>query len=115
MRRNTNFTADAAYTEITTCAKPSGDRDSYVATISVYGTFGGGTVTIFMSPDNGTTKIALIDPLTSAAISLTSARAFNIKAGAGSGNAGATDVKLYATLAGSTGANLNITVHDNLG
>lgn len=113
MRRNTNFTVDAANTEFASCAKPRAS-DIYLATVSLYGTFGGGTVTLFMSPDGGTTKIPLIDDLTGSAFSLTSARCFDIQMGTGNGSASSNEIKLYATLAGSTSPNLNLTVHDNL-
>ncbi len=113
MRRNTVFTADAANTEFASCAKPR-TSDKYLATVSIYGTFGSGTVTLFMSPDNGTTKIALIDDLTGVAFSLTAARCFDIEMGTGDGSAGTSEIKLYATLAGATNPSLNITVHDNL-
>jgi len=105
----TNITS-ATTTEITT-ARKSRDVPYYFATIFVTGTFGGTTVTLQASPDGGTTKVTLNDPLTGTAYSLTANGAIDIKLGAGGTNSD--QIRLYAVTTGGAGININANVFDN--
>jgi hypothetical protein len=80
--------------------------DFYLATILVYGTFDGATVAYYLSPDDGSTLVALKD-LTGASISSTAADNVNVQLG----NSTHLDdyMSLYATTTGS-GGSTNITV-----
>lgn len=104
------FSVDAANTRICTVNRPS-SAEEYFATVLISGTFGSGTVTMFISPDGGTTKVALKD-IGNTAISATAAAMFNIRLGNGATNSDAPI--LYATLAGSTNPTITVAVFDNL-
>ncbi len=107
-----NFAADASLTKVCTVNIP-GTATEWFANSYVYGTFGGGTVTLFVSPDNGTTKIALKDAISGTAVSVASTAAMNTLR-LGSGNKNNDKAIIYATLAGATNPNLNVTIQDNL-
>ena len=62
-------------------------------TVVAWGTFGGGTLTLQMSPDGGTTWLSL-----GADVEFTADGVANVQLGAG--------IPLRANLAGSTGANV---------
>ena len=104
MRKPTvTFSGDASLTSL-----------GYVGTegmIQIGGSFGGGTFTIFISLDGGTTKNAFKD-LTGTAYSTTTADTFQfslpIKDDA------ATGIILYGTLAGSTTPSLTVKIIDNV-
>jgi hypothetical protein len=74
------------------------DLQLYNYTIMGYGTFGSGTLAWFISPDQGTTQIAMTD-LTDTAITMTTNKAFNGQMAAASGMTG--------PAAGTTVANPN--------
>lgn len=110
----TSFTADASLTKICNVHMKKG-VDQYFATVCIYGTggnnFGSGTVTMFVSPDGGTTKVALKDAISGTAISTTSSAMFTVRLGNGSTNSD--NLMLYATVAGSTNPSISVTVADN--
>lgn len=92
--------------------KPSDSSEKWGATVYIYGTFGGGTVTLVGSPDGGTTKVTLPN-ISGAAFSATTNAAVELEHGNGNKNTDAP--KLYARVAGSAGATINVTVFDNRG
>jgi len=100
-------TTDA--TEICQVDKPH-NADFWFATIAVSGTFGGGTVTLQVSFDNGTTKIPLEDQ-TGSAWSATANRVTNIQLG--DNNKLSPMPRLYAT--NSAVGSIVVTVADNVG
>lgn len=93
--------------------KKKREMPRYEYTIMAYGSsFGGGTVTWYVSPDNGTTLIAMTD-LTDAAISMTSNKMFDGSLGTSSHN---NDVlSIYVKMTGSTSPNVTAIVLDNNG
>lgn len=86
------------------------DFRDWLATIIAWGSWGGGTITWQISPDGGTTKLALKDI---SGNSQTSAADDNFTIELGAGRNLTDAPKLYATLAGSTAPILNIVVYDN--
>lgn len=104
MRKPTvTFNADASLTSL-----------GYVGTegvIQIGGTFGGGTITLFVSMDGGTTKNALKD-LSGTAYSATAADTFSYKLPfKDDTSAGAI---LYGTLAGATAPSVTVKIIDTL-
>lgn len=97
-------------TVIAIARKPR-DADFYCATIAVSGSFGGGTVTLQMSPDGGTTKIPLKDQ-SGSVWSITANDAIDIILGTGGKNND--QIILYATNTGGTEISLTANVFDNL-
>lgn len=109
-RRTTNITS-ATTTEIATCNKPH-NADFYFAKIYISGTFGGTTATLLSSPDGGTTKVALLDPFTGTAYSITAAGQVNFQSGDGGTNSDSE--KIYVTTTGGAGIDIDVAVYDNL-
>ena len=85
--------------------------NNFFATIFCTGTFGSGTVTIKLSPDGGTTKVDAADA--AGTVAFTAAGVKNLETGYGSNNSTDDGIKVYASLAGSTNPDINITVFDN--
>lgn len=110
-RNSITFAADASLTKIMTIGR-NRNLKTWFGTVAVYGTFGSGTITMFMSPDGGTTKVAVTKDNNSVAIgTLNAAAVFNLEFGNGDSN---TDkIILYATLAGATNPALTVAVFDN--
>lgn len=75
-----------------------------------YGTWGGGTLAWYWSPDNGTTFLAMKD-LTGTAITETSNDSFTSNFCTGSKNAD--KITIYVTLSGATSPNLTVGFYDN--
>jgi len=73
----------------------------------VYGTFGGGTVSLLASPDGGTTYVPVKDS-TGTAITFTANNLINFELYSDPRN----PVKLRLTLSGAAGANLSYTLYD---
>lgn len=90
--------------------KPVG-LDLWQGTVSIFGTFGSGTVTLQASPDSGTTKITLKD-LTGTTYSATTNDMVGIELGTGATNSDA--MILYAVMTGSTNPTVTVAVDDNL-
>lgn len=106
------FAADASLSKVCTVNRRNMAQE-WFANSFVYGTFGGGTVTLFVSPDGGTTKIALKDAISGTAISVATTAAMNsIRLGNGGTNSDA--LIIYATLAGSTNPAMTVAIFDNL-
>lgn len=93
--------------------KPSGNRDAYIATVTIQGTFDGATAALKLSVDGGTTLIPMKD-LTGTAYSCTSDDSVNISLGTGF-SANGSDLELYLTVSGGGSPELTVYVHDNLG
>lgn len=108
-KRTTNITS-ATTTEVAICNKPR-NADLYLAKIYISGTFGGTTVTLLSSPDNGTTKVPLLDPFTGTAYSITADGQVNFESGAGSTNSDAE--RIYVTTTGGSGIDIDVAVFDN--
>lgn len=86
------------------------DAWSWIATLYAVGTFGSGTIAWQWSPDGGTTKLALKD-FSGVALTSTSNDSFNVQMGTGKN---LTDnIKIYATLSGSTGPSITVGCFDN--
>lgn len=94
-------------------AAPNGLRKTYwTATIFTTGTFGGGTVAYTVSPDNGVTSIPLKN---SAGTAYTAtANDYQSSGNLGGSNNNSGDFSIWATLTGSTGATVTVTVFDNI-
>lgn len=106
------FAADASLSKVMTVKIP-GTATEWFANTYIYGTFGGGTITLFASPDGGTTKIALKDAISGTAISVAATAAMNtLRLGSGSTNDD--NIIIYATLAGSTNPAMTVAIFDNL-
>lgn len=86
------------------------DAGEFFATISASGTFGGGTVVLGLSFDDGVTIIPLNQDGTATAASLTALSAVNIRLGNSKTN---TPPKLYASIATATTPSIAINVIDN--
>lgn len=112
IQTSVNFNADATK-QIAFVNKPSNGATAYQASIAISGTFGGGSVTLKASLDGGTTIVSLTGDAYGTIPTYSSACIVNVSFGNGNKN-NATPL-LYATLAGSTSPNLNITVCDNVG
>lgn len=90
--------------------KPRGGEDCCTFTMGVYGTFGGGTVTVNVSPDSGTTLLPLA-PINGSSPSITAAGAYTFKIGNGDKN---TDQpKVYVAIGAATNPVLSIVAWDN--
>lgn len=101
---STTFTTNTT-TLLCQIVRPRGLMD-WKLMVSVFGTWGGGTMTFQISPDGGTTKITLDDG--SSTVSLTANRVIDIHPGSRAQND--PPLLLYGTLSGSTGASLTATV-----
>lgn len=75
-----------------------------------HGTWGSGTLSLFWSPDGGTTKIAITDL---ANVAVTATANFGVRASFVTGHNNTDCIMLYATLAGSSGASLTVGFYDN--
>lgn len=110
----TTFSADASLSVVCKVKLREGVNE-YFANAFIYGTggnnFGGGTVTMFVSPDGGTTKVALKDAISGTAISTNASAMFTIRLGNGSTNSD--QLIIYATMASSTAPSVSVTVADN--
>lgn len=88
------------------------DLVQWFGTIIAYGTWGSGTITYKISPDGGTTKIALKD---ASGNSITSNADDNFTLNLAGGAKNSDAPKLYASLAGSTNASITVALYDNNG
>ncbi len=88
------------------------DLTEYKYAVNAYGTWGSGTVTFKISTDGGTTKVPLKD---ASGNSITSTADDNFTGSWGNGAKNGDAPKMYATMAGSTGASVVIDVYDNNG
>ena len=87
------------------------EHTQYLALILAYGTFGGGTLSFYLSPDNGNTLIPLTQSPGAQGISLTSNGEAVITLGTPSTNL--EQLQLWATMAGATSPNITIKNYDN--
>jgi hypothetical protein len=90
--------------------KPRNGSDCCTFTVGVYGTLGGGTVTINISPDSGTTLLPLA-PINGSSPSITAAGAYTFKIGNGSTNTDAP--KIYVAVGSATTPAISIVAWDN--
>lgn len=86
------------------------DAQSYGATIFVQGTFGGGTATVQVSPDSGTTKYTIKDV---SGTDITGTSAFYYNFVLGNPGAASGDLEIYVTLSGATSPSLSVILFDN--
>ncbi len=86
--------------------------DFYGATLLLRGTFGGGTVTVQVSPDNGTTLLTLETP-SGVGLAATANRCITLPL-IGNGSTNADQLQLYVTVAGATSPNITVDLFDNL-
>ncbi len=103
------FAADGALTYICDVIKPR-ELTNWRATAVFAGDDGGGTTTLHVSPDGGTTKVPLSNT-SNTAVSVTAPGTANLELGIGSKNSDA--MKIYATLAGSTNPTWTVSIFDN--
>lgn len=108
-----SITADTTGTFVCNVKKKRG-LHSYKYTIMAYGsTFGSGTVAWFVSPDSGTTLIAMTD-LTDTALTMTANKMFDGELGGVSSHNN--DVlSIYVKMTGSTSPSVTAVVYDNNG
>lgn len=104
-----NFSANAANVYLCDLHRRR-DADFYVASFFAAGTFGGGTVTLFVSLDKGATFIPLM-PSGGTAVSFVGAGMVLTNFGNPSSNTDS--IQFYATLAGATSPNVTVSVYDN--
>lgn len=90
----------------------SGRLNEYRYAANVYGTFGGGTVTLKISTDAGVTKVALMDASGSP---ITSTANDNYTGQWGNGSTNSDAPQLYATMSGAAGASVTYDFFDNNG
>ncbi len=107
-----SITADTTGTFVCNVVKKRSQPD-FGYTIMAYGSgFGGGTVAWFVSPDAGTTLIAMTD-WTDTAVSMTANKMFKGSLDTGSHN---TDkLSIYVKMTGSTTPSVTAAVYDNNG
>lgn len=86
------------------------EKDRYFATVSVYGTFDSGTVTMQYSPDGGTTKLDITNDA-GTALTFTANGGRNIELGFGDGQ---NPLKIYATMTGATSPDVTAQIDDNV-
>ena len=110
MRNITAFTTNATQ-QIAEIRKTRREESFYVNTIYAYGTYGGGTLAFYVSPDRGTTLIPLTSSPGGTGISLTANGMIGGQFGHPSTNLQTST--LYATLSGATNPNIMIVVDDN--
>ena len=109
-KTTTTFTADATLTELKKCIQTRG-KDAYTATLQIDGTFGAGTLALFLSLDGGTTKTALKD-VSGTAYTTTTADIFRVTL-----DVTGSDIEktfIYGSLSGATAPNLKVIVCDNI-
>lgn len=86
------------------------DMPQWYYTVMGYGTYGGGTLTWYVSPDKGTTVIPMTD-LTDTALSMTQNKMFDGSLCASSNN---TDrLQMWVQLTGATTPSLTVSVYCN--
>lgn len=105
MGHSATFAADGTK-KVTNVKRVNGTK--YAASIYIAGGFGGGTLTLHASIDNGATLIPIKDSA-GAAISVTVNDLFFIELGGGQDE----DEQIYATLSGSTAPSLTVTANSN--
>jgi hypothetical protein len=93
-----------------TVHKPRNGSDCCTFTVAIGGTFGGGTATINLSPDNGVTLFPLA-PINGSSPSITAAGAYTFKVGNSDANSTAPDI--YVALGVAAGPSLTIYAYDN--
>jgi hypothetical protein len=85
--------------------------DAFYAQVSIFGDFGGGSCALQYSPNAGTTKISLVNPLTGAAYAPTANDVVSLQP-LGSADTLGGESLLYA-LPSSTSAALTVVLEDN--
>ena len=114
MKHTKTITADGTY--FLARAKRRNDAPSYIASLMAGGTWGGGTLTLKLSPDKGVTLYPYND-LTGVAISFTDNNSLNTELGVGDPGSNAdwdNSLEIWAVLSGSTTPSLTVSVYDNL-
>lgn len=109
-RYNATLTATNTNAYLFTVHKPRNGSDACTFTVGAYGTFGGGTLAVNISPDNGVTLLPLA-PINGASPSITAAGAYTFKCGNGDKNGDAP--KIYVSTTGGTTPTLQLVAWDN--
>lgn len=104
-----SLTAENTFAKLCTVNKKR-DFIFWFATILYWGTFGGGTITFYLSPDQGTTKIPLQD-LTGQSQTATAQGNFSTSLGGGSTNTNS--LELWVGVGAATNPSINLMVQDN--
>lgn len=104
------LSAQNTNTILFTAHKPRNGSVSSLFTVLVSGTFGGGTVTVNISPDKGTTLVPLV-PIGTSAPTITAAMAFTYQVGNGDKLADSPDI--YVSIGAATTPTINIVAYDN--
>lgn len=103
------ITGNTAGTRICTVKKQRGLAE-WRALLMAYGTFGGGTVAWNVSPDNGTTLVAMTD-LIDTVITMTSNKMYNSSLTTGANNSDL--ISIWVVVTGSTTPSITVTAYDN--
>lgn len=98
-------------TQLISYLRKAREHTQYLSLILAYGTFGGGTLSFYLSPDNGTTLIPLTQSPGATGISLTSNGMAVITLGTPGTNLD--QLQLWATLTGGTASNITVKNYDN--
>lgn len=88
------------------------DFRTWDAGVIAAGAFGGGTITMGISPDNGVTIVPMMD---AAGVPITSTANDDFTLTFGGTAKNNDHAKIYATMAGSTAPNVNLYLYDNNG
>lgn len=99
------------FTKICDIVRRRGDANNWTASAFVYGTFGSGTATFQISPNNGTTRFTGKD-WTGSSMTSTAAAMFTFQP-QGNGTELTEYLSVYGALAGSTAASVTFEVWDN--
>lgn len=87
------------------------DVYNFFASLCAWGTWGGGTITFYISPDGGTTLIQILDNAYNAVSYTANSFANAIPLGNSSHNNDR--LSIWAVLTGATSPNLNVGYYDN--
>lgn len=96
--------------QLCTIEKPRA-YEYWYANVSITGTFGTGTVTLYLSLDGGTTRVPLVYDGTATSAAVTAAGVVNVKCGWPAVNT--TTATLWAGIGAATNPSISISVLDN--
>lgn len=110
MKTAVSFTTNTT-TQIIPIRRNNKAATNFTATILVYGTFGGGTLSLYLSPDNGTTLIPLTATPSGSSVAFTANGMTQVFLGHASTLSDG--FSLYATLSAATSPTLTVACYDN--
>ncbi len=111
MRNTTVFSANNQSSQICEIKKTRRESSFYINTILAYGTWSSGTLSFYISPDGGTTKVALTSTPGGTGITLTANGMIGNQFGHSSSNN--QSLTMWATLTGASSPSLIVIVDDN--